>query len=230
MRIDPNREMMRQVACQLGDLTEQLVFVGGVTAGLLITDPAAPSVRPTRDVDVIAVIESEAAYYRLGEQLRQRGFKEDQSDEAPLCRWVSGGWTLDVMPTDARILGFSNRWYELAAVTSQLMSLGNGVSIRVITAPCFIATKLEAFHGRGHGDYLASHDLEDIIALVGGRPELIEECAAAPEPLRAYLQHEVSSLLAESAFNDALPGHVLEEGRLPIVSKRLLQISTGRKS
>lgn len=63
MRIDPNREMMRQVACQLGDLTEQLVFVGGVTAGLLITDPAAPSVRPTRDVDVIAVIESEAAYY-----------------------------------------------------------------------------------------------------------------------------------------------------------------------
>lgn len=186
MRIDPNREMMRQVALQLGDLTEQLVFVGGVTAGLLITDPAAPSVRPTRDVDVIAVIESEAAYYRLGEQLRQRGFKEDQSDGAPLCRWVSGGWTLDVMPTDARILGFSNRWYELAAATAQPMSLGDDVSIRVITAPCFVATKLEAFHGGGDGDYLASHDLEDIIGLVEGRPELLEECAAVTASLREY--------------------------------------------
>lgn len=225
MRFDPNREMMRQVAFQLGDLTEQLVFVGGVTAGLLISDPAAPGVRPTRDVDIITVIESEAAYYRLGEQLRLRGFREDQSEGAPLCRWVSGGWTLDVMPTDARILGFSNRWYALAAATAPLMSLGDDVSIRVINAPCFVATKLEAFHGRGGGDYLASHDLEDIIGLVEGRPELFDECLAAPAPLREYLQQEVSALLAMAAFNDALPGHVLEAGRLPVVRRRLLQIS-----
>jgi hypothetical protein len=37
----------------------------------------------------------------------------------------------------------------------------------------FVATKFEAFHGRGNNDHLASHDLEDIITVVDGRPELM---------------------------------------------------------
>lgn len=228
MRPDPNREMMRQVALQLGDLTDQLIFVGGVTAGLLITDPAAPSVRPTKDVDVIAIIESHSDYYLLGEALRQRGFREDQSEGAPLCRWVAGGWILDVMPTHATILGFSNRWYGLAAETAIPMSLGEGISIRVITAPCFIATKLEAFHGRGKRDYLASHDLEDIIGLIEGRPEVMAECAGADDSLRSYLQHELTTLLGMAGFMQALPGHVLEAGRLPVIKQRLVALAAGR--
>lgn len=221
MRFDPNREMMRQVALQLDGLTDQLVFVGGVTVGLLITDPASPAVRPTRDVDVITIIESHADYYRLGEQLRRRGFKEDQSEGAPLCRWVAGGWILDVMPTDEQILGFSNRWYRLAALTAEPVSLDADITIRVITAPCFIATKLEAFKGRGRADFLGSHDLEDIVGVVDGRPELVEECVGSPAELRAYLSNEVGQLLGMQAFNEALPGHVLDTGRLPIVRHRL---------
>ena len=227
MRLDPNREMMRHIALQLGDLTERLVFVGGVTAGLLISDPAAPSVRPTKDVDVIAVIESHTDYYLLGNELRQRGFKEDQSFGAPLCRWISGGWILDVMPTDSAILGFSNRWYRLAAETAHQMTLSDGVTIRVITAPCFIGTKLEAFHGRGKGDYLASHDLEDILGLVEGRPEIVAECANSPADLCRYLQEQLTALLDIDGFNQALPGHVLEAGRLPIVRRRLVAIAAG---
>lgn len=221
MRFDPNREMMRQVALQLDGLTDQLVFVGGVTVGLLITDPASPAVRPTRDVDVITIIESHADYYRLGEQLRRCGFKEDQSEGAPLCRWVAGGWILDVMPTDEQILGFSNRWYRLAALTAEPVSLDADITIRVITAPCFIATKLEAFKGRGRADFLGSHDLEDIVGVVDGRPELVEECVDSPAELRAYLSNEVGQLLGMQAFNEALPGHVLDAGRLPIVRHRL---------
>ena len=34
-------------------LLEHLVFVGGAVAGVLITDPAMPDIRPTQDVDVI---------------------------------------------------------------------------------------------------------------------------------------------------------------------------------
>lgn len=44
----------------------------------------------------------------------------------------------------------------------------------------FIATKLEAFADRGGGDFLASHDLEDITTVTDGRPELTDEAAAAP--------------------------------------------------
>lgn len=48
------------------------------------------------------------------------------------------------------------------------MIVVNGMVIRHISAPLFIVTKLEAFAGRGNADYLFSHDLGDILAVVVG--------------------------------------------------------------
>jgi len=45
-----NRDLLIRGARSLGDLREKLVFVGGCTTGLLISDPAAADVRSTRDV------------------------------------------------------------------------------------------------------------------------------------------------------------------------------------
>jgi len=51
---DPNVFLLERATEQLGEaLLEQLVFVGGAVAGVLITDPAMPEIRPTQDVDVI---------------------------------------------------------------------------------------------------------------------------------------------------------------------------------
>ncbi len=41
---DPNIEMLRSAVAQLGELCDELVFVGGSTTGLFITDPAATQV------------------------------------------------------------------------------------------------------------------------------------------------------------------------------------------
>ena len=78
------------------------------------------------------------------------------------------------MPTLESILGFSNRWYPLAIITAQPLALPSGVMIRLITAPAFLATKLEAFAGRGNGDYLFSHDLGDFFAIIDGRESVID--------------------------------------------------------
>jgi predicted nucleotidyltransferase len=51
--------------------------------------------------------------------------------------------------------------------------LPGGPSVRVITAPSFLATKLEAFRGRGKMDYQASHDLEDFVAIIEGREDVV---------------------------------------------------------
>ena len=67
-------------------LGRQLVFVGGAVAGLLITDPAMPPIRSTQDVDVVCSVVTLADYYRIGEQLRERGFMEDVRPGAPNCR------------------------------------------------------------------------------------------------------------------------------------------------
>jgi hypothetical protein len=109
-----NVVMLEQVASHLGTLLDKVVFVGGAVTSLLTTDPAATEVRVTMDVDVIVQVISRTDYYRLEKRLRLLGFVHDQSENAPLCRWLIDGIKVDVMPTDESILGFSNRWYPLA--------------------------------------------------------------------------------------------------------------------
>ncbi|MEA5443633.1 hypothetical protein [Cyanobium gracile] len=217
---DPNVALLEQAAAHLGEaLLEQLVFVGGAVAGLLITDPAMPDIRPTQDVDVICRVIARADYYQLGMQLRARGFQEDTRPGAPLCRWCIEQITLDLMPAQGNILGFSNRWYPLAVESAQLQVLPSGRSIRMVTAPVFLATKLEAFYGRGQGAFLFSHDLEDLMAVVDGRESLLEECRLSPPELRNALAAHFQVLLATPAFIEAvpafLPGDQASQQRLP---------------
>jgi hypothetical protein len=206
-----NLELLTGVARLLRPMLGELVFVGGCTTALLITDPAAAEVRPTYDVDSIAEITSYEDYTAFSERLRRLGFALDQSEGAPICRWAHGDLRLDVMPVDERILGFSNRWYKPAMESAQTAQLANDLTIRVVTAPLFLGTKLEAFKGRGKNDYFASHDLEDIIAVIDGRPSLLDEVQHAPKELKVYLSGEIKKLIRKQEFMDALPGYLLPD-------------------
>ena len=68
------------------------------------------------------------------------------------------------------------------------MRLSDRIEIRVISGPAFVATKLEAFMSRGGGDILSSHDLEDILNVVDGRPSIVEELSAASEALQKFVR------------------------------------------
>jgi predicted nucleotidyltransferase len=144
---NPNIELLLLAVNQLGDLVEEMVFIGGCATGLLITDAAAAPIRVTKDVDAIVQVATKTDYYKLSERLRQQGFVEDTSDDAPLCRWVTDKVTLDVMPTEADILGFGNKWYTAAMINAEIISLTGKVDIRMVSAPYFLITKLEAFDG-----------------------------------------------------------------------------------
>jgi hypothetical protein len=150
---DINIAMIAAVARHLGELREKVVFVGGCATGLFISDPAMPEVRATQDVDVIVEVASRQDYYRLEEELRQRGFKQDMTENAPVCRWLVDRIKVDVMPTQEEILGFSNRWYLPAIKDAVPVLLKGDLTIRLVTPPYFLATKIEAFKGRGHGGF-----------------------------------------------------------------------------
>lgn len=193
---------------QLGDLADEMVFVGGCATGLLITDPAAPPIRVTRDVDAIVQVFSHSDYYKLSKKLHAKGFVEDTSDGAPLCRWTAKNIILDVMPTDSKLLGFGNKWYTPAANNARTLQLPGGKFIRMVSAPYFLITKLEAFDGRGKGDYLLSHDIEDIVAVLDGRPEVVEEVKNAEADLTQELSHRFQALLNDDRFVDSVSGHM----------------------
>jgi predicted nucleotidyltransferase len=227
---DPNVAMLEVVAERLGDaLREEMVFVGGAVAGLLITDPAQPAIRPTEDVDLLCQAVALPEYHRVEKALRGRGFVQDIRPEAPTCRWRVGMVAVDVMPSLESILGFSNRWYPLALNSAEQVVLPSGRRIRLIGAPAFLATKLEAFDGRGQGDFLFSHDLGDLIAVVDGRDALLNECRRCSADLRAWLGGRLGALLAMPSFVESLAGHLpgdaASQERLPEVKAKLREIA-----
>lgn len=217
------------VARNLGRLgLDDVVFVGGATIGLYLTDPAAPEVRPTQDVDVVVPTESRSYYHELEEKLRNAGYQQPIGDDQPICRWVIEGVAVDVMPMDEGVLGFSNRWYRGVVEHAVETELPGGAEVRVATAPFAVASKLEAFKGRGGGDYRFSHDLEDVIVLIDGRAELISEIANAPSDVRLFIAKEFESLLSNSEFVDSIPGYLdadeASQGRVPLVRARMQKI------
>lgn len=225
---NPNIEILEMAVNQLGDLIERLVFLGGCATGLLLTDKAAPPIRFTQDVDVITEVATMAEYYRLAEQLRDHGFVEDSSDNAPICRWKTGLILLDVMPTNPALLGFGSSWYQEALEAAHSYQLPSGKSIRMITAPYFLACKFAAFDSRGNGDFLMSHDMEDIVAVLDGRPEVINEIAHTPESLRNYLIQRFRNLIGNTYFRQALPGHMpsdpASQARVSVIHDRIMEI------
>jgi hypothetical protein len=225
---DPNRQQLEAAARVLRPILDDLVFLGGCTTGLFLTDPAVAGLRPTKDVDTITEVASYAEYAMLSERLRELGLTEDTREGAPLCRWRHGALIIDVMPTSEEILGFANRWYTPALDSAGSMQISD-LRLRVITPVYFLATKLEAFRARGGEDVRGSHDLEDVVTVIDGRAEIIAEVRSAPGDVRTFIASEFQQLLAARAFVDALRGFLLpddaNQARLPMLLERLAALA-----
>lgn len=203
-----NVEMLGVVAKGLTGLREKVVFVGGATIDLFITDPGAPGTRETDDVDCVVELAGLAQYHVLEEQLRTLGFRHSMDERAPICRWMFCGIKVDVMPTEGAVLGFSNRWYPDGMAKAEEVDLPDGRRVFTFSVPYLLASKLEAFRDRGKGDYMASKDMEDIVALLDGCPDAERRIVAAPANVRIYLAGEFSRMLMDRLFLLSLDGHL----------------------
>ncbi len=208
----------------LGPLLDEMVLIGGCAVDLLITDDAAPPVRITRDIDVIIEAASYNEFQAIERRLRERGFSQDMSLPGPICRFHHDSLFLDVMPCDETVLGFGSCWFSRAFANSLVCRLPNGLDIRYVSAPYFLATKLIAFKTRGAGDLFRSKDFEDIVALIDGRPELPEEVAGENAELRCFIRDEFQDLMAMGDFVDCLPGMIPAAD----ATSRRLQVILGR--
>jgi len=224
--ISDNVAMLMQVVDRLSPLRDRLVFLGGAVTELFITAPGRRSSRHTKDVDVVIDVVNLGEYSdSLREQLVELGLREDVRDGAPVCRWLLDDFIVDIMPTRGDILGFSCEWYQLAFDTARPISLPNGVTIRLATPACFLATKLNAFADRGRRNPMASHDLEDVIAVIDGRPEIVGDVTGAPIDLRAAIAAKFTDLLARPDAEDVVAAQLLPDAesqdRLPLLLERI---------
>ena len=190
----------------LGALAKDVVFVGGATVSLY-TDRPADEVRPTDDVDVLIELTNYNEYSLLDEKLRSMGFEND-IESAVICRYRIQGIVVDIMPTNEKILGFSNRWYPEAFKNSIQKDLLNDCTVNIFDAAHFIATKFEAFKGRGKSDGRTSSDFEDIVYILNNRTVIWADIFNAPPELQSYLKDELGRIAASDLLDEWISCHL----------------------
>lgn len=211
-RETPNLAMLRDVARRLEPLLPRLAFLGGVVVELYATEPTARPSRATADVDVVIDIVHLGQYAEtLRDELIELGLEEDTTAGAPRCRWrfiAAPRRIVDIMPTKGEVLGFSTQWYADAFRSAEPFQLPDGPVIRLVTPPYFLATKLTAFQDRGRRDPAASHDLEDVVAVIDGRESLVDELRASPIEVRSFVAKASRELLETGTVPALLEAHL----------------------
>jgi hypothetical protein len=221
--------MLQTVANGLGELKEELVFVGGAVAELYADDPAASDIRPTQDVDCVIELSSRLEHARLEENLRTKRFTHDTSKRAPICRWIYQGIKVDIMPTDVSILGFRNLWYHGGVENKISKKLPDGMEIYVFPPEYYLASKFEAHHDRGGNDLRQSNDFEDIIYILDNCTNILENIRNADEDINNYLKAECESLLGNDGLSEgidsALP-YGSDSDRVEIIKALIREIAS----
>jgi hypothetical protein len=219
-----------RVAWALGNLKDRCLLTGGASIPFYCIERHDEAPRPTRDVDVVLQVRTHSEYQEIETLLRQRGFRHDVSAGAPICRWVVDGSILvDVMPLDGAVLGFTNPWYAAGWDHAIPVRISADCDWRMLSAPFALAAKCVAFLHRGARDPQSSHDLEDIIRLIDGRPPLPQEVAAAPATCRHFVAGWVRDLLQLADLPFVLSGHLngdrSSQARIPLIRQRLLWLA-----
>ncbi|HET6990101.1 MAG TPA: nucleotidyl transferase AbiEii/AbiGii toxin family protein [Bacteroidia bacterium] len=207
-----NTVRIKAVANALDTLNEKVVFVGGATISLY-PDRQVFEVRPTDDVDVIIEILNYNDRAELEEKLRAIGFSHD-IESGVICRYRIQGIIVDIMPTNDPSIGFSNKWYPEGFDKAVNYVIDEGCIVKILSAPYFIATKFEAFKGRGKNDGRTSQDFEDIVYVLENRESIWDEMNNANEGVKNYLRTEFLNLLKNQNHFEWIDGHA-ERGSPP---------------
>lgn len=194
---------------------------------MLVTDNAAmDDIRFTDDVDVVVELAGISEWQSLTRRLAARGFKITGEDSVN-CRFRYQGVIVDVLPSDPTVLGYANCWFIEGLANAVKTTLSNGLEIQIFQPVHFLATKLEAFRGRGEGDPYHK-DVEDIVILIDGRPELLAEVTQASPLLRQFIAKGIDELSKLNGIDYAImsSGSVRSNpGRERLVHERIRALS-----
>ncbi len=219
-----NLGIVKKVAKALGELNDQVAYVGGATVSLYADDPAADDVRPTKDIDIVLHILSFGQLTALQEKLGQKGIHPDPESKV-ICRFKYDDVLIDVMSIKEVGWAPSNVWFEPGFKNMETYTIDDETTIRIFPVSYFLATKFEAHRDRG-GDPRTSKDFEDIVYVLDNRLGVVNDIRTAPNDVQTYLKVELQELLNANS-EEALSCHLSpfsQEDRLQILKEKINQI------
>ena len=199
-----NNERLQEVAEALQDLNDRLVYVGGAMAGSYATDPTATEPRVTYDVDCVVNTTSYSEHIAFENQLRAKHFQNDQTPDAPLCRWVLNGEKVDVMSMVESSLSFGNRWYRPGFSRRELCKLPSGECIYRLSVTYYIATKIDALLSRGGNDWRGAKDFEDIIYVLNYCTDFIDRFKKEDIQVCRYVSEQFALMLKRPNISEEI--------------------------
>lgn len=200
-----NIGVVAEVAKALKELKNQMIFVGGAVVSLYASEPAADEIRPTDDIDLTVKLVNYKSWSDLQDQLSRLGFYPDPFGHA-ICSYKYKDIPVDIMPADDSPIGPSNSWYLLGL--EDLCSVEvYGEFIQILSAPCYLAAKFEAFNDRGK-DYRTSHDFEDIIFVLDNREKVVGEIENAHPTIKEFLRQQFQKVLQNSVWEEIVSAHL----------------------
>ncbi len=206
-----NLAAIRKIARALGEMNEQVVYVGGAVVSLYINDPAADDVRPTKDVDISMAIATWSELETVREELTHKGFIQSAEDDV-ICRFRYKDIKVDVMNTKAIGWAPSNPWFAPGFEKKEFFEIEEQ-RIQILSLPYFLASKFAAFNDRGAKDPRTSHDFEDIIYILDNRTDIVEKLNATTGNVRSYLREQFQSILDDPGKLEAITGNLFYETR-----------------
>jgi predicted nucleotidyltransferase len=206
----PAVQRLRSIAEQLDALRERVVFIGGAIAPLLQSTPPFKSARVTKDVDALVATATYRRYHELTDQLRSLGFHQPHTAaDTHVHRWTTtDGLLFDLVPAGNHAAASGQQWDTLAIDSAAIADLGAGLSVRHASAPAFLALKFAAYNDRGRNDPFMSHDLEDIVALIASRAQIVTEVGTAHAEIATYVRTECRALWRSSIVHDVLAANL----------------------
>jgi hypothetical protein len=219
-----NIAVVAEVAEALKDIKHDMVFVGGAVVSLYPDDPAADEIRPTQDIDMTLNIVNLSHWQKVQEQLGALGFYPDPFGHA-ICSYKYKDIPVDIMATEDGPLGPSNRWYKIG-FKNLWSAKAKEQEIKILSAPCYLATKFEAFNNRG-SDYRTSHDLEDIIYVLDNRISIVDDIFKDDSRIANFIKEQLQNITNKGLMQEVLIAHIhplMLAERLPIVEEKIKQI------
>jgi len=206
-----NKEIIKKVASALGDLNDEVIYVGGATVSLYINDPAADDVRPTKDIDISLQILSIPQLEEVRQLLIEKGFTQS-ADLGVICRFQLDDVLVDVMSTKAVGWAPANPWFSEGFEKKETVFI-DGYNIRIMPLPYFVASKFSAFKDRGGNDPRLSKDLEDITYVLDNRTDWHEVLANSSKEVKDFLKTCLQEILESAQLQEAMQGFLFYEGQ-----------------
>lgn len=217
-----NRIIIQRVAQALGELNNEVIYVGGATVSLYINDPAADDVRPTKDIDISIKIVSITHLEEIREKLVVKGFKKS-ADLGVICRFKLEDILVDVMGIKPVGWAPANPWFELGFENKEQLQIEE-YSINIMPLPYFLASKFVAHSDRGGNDPRMSHDFEDIVYILDNRTDWHEVINDADSKVKIYLLEQFQNVLNSNRMQEAILGNLYyesQETRYKIIMQKI---------